>query len=83
MAQIDTFVLTKCKPLHNGSLPQTFARDTRYKVGMQGKGSQQGGEHIKGRRLLLSLVLAAVVTLALARAASAANLHRPGNCYQP
>jgi hypothetical protein len=74
MAQIDTFVLIKCEPLHNGSLPRTFARDIRYKVGLQGKASRKGGEHMKGSRLLLSLVLAAVVTLALAGAASAAKL---------
>src|SRR5918997_3520554 len=41
---------------------------------MQGKASQKGSEHMKGRRLLLSLILAALVALALAGAASAGRL---------
>src|ERR671912_942193 len=41
---------------------------------IQGKASQKGREHMKGRRLLLSVVLASVVALALAGAASAARL---------
>jgi CHRD domain len=57
MVEIDTFVLTKCKPIHNWSLPRTFARDVGYIFSLQGRASYRRWWAYEGKTTVVVVCL--------------------------